>query len=326
MRETTLIGSSNAMAHLLERVRLCSSIRRPIIVAGERGSGKELIAERLHYLSPRWDKPYITLNCATLAENLLEAELFGYERGAFTGATQRTLGRFERAHEGSLFLDEIATMSPRVQEKCLRVLEYGQLERLGGATPIEVDVRIIAATNESLPELVADGRFRADLLDRLSFDVLAVPPLRQRGNDILELANHFALAMCRELNRDWFPGFSARAEQILLEYSWPGNVRELKNAVERSLARSEVDEQIDQIILNPFTTRPAANSTEVSSAPPTIRYPQSLTRLSQAYERTLLEQALQYHRYRLNQTAEALELSYHQLRRLINKHNLKQDQ
>ena len=110
MRETTLIGSSNAMAHLLERVRLCSSIRRPIIVAGERGSGKELIAERLHYLSPRWDKPYIALNCATLAENLLEAELFGYERGAFTGATQRTLGRFERAHEGSMFLDEIATM------------------------------------------------------------------------------------------------------------------------------------------------------------------------------------------------------------------------
>ena len=326
MRETTLIGSSNAMAHLLERVRQCSSIRRPIIVAGERGSGKELIAERLHYLSPRWDKPYITLNCATLAENLLEAELFGYERGAFTGATQRTLGRFERAHEGSLFLDEIATMSPRVQEKCLRVLEYGQLERLGGATPIEVDVRIIAATNESLPELVADGRFRADLLDRLSFDVLEVPPLRQRGNDILELANHFALAMCRELNRDWFPGFSDHAAQTLLEHPWPGNVRELKNAVERSLARSEIDDQINHIILNPFTTRTTERATEASSAPAAIEYPQSLTRLSQGYERALLEQALKHHRYRLNQTAEALELSYHKLRRLISKHNLKPDQ
>ncbi|MBL8707700.1 MAG: sigma 54-interacting transcriptional regulator, partial [Rhodospirillaceae bacterium] len=183
-----LLGEAPAFQALLDHVSAAAPLDRPVLVIGERGTGKELIAARLHYLSRRWDRPFIKVNCAALAPDLLESELFGHEAGAFTGATRRHLGRFERAHGGTLFLDEIANASLRVQEQILRVVEYGEFERVGSGETRAVDVRLIGATNIDLPAAVADGRFRADLLDRLAFDVLTLPPLRARPEDIALLA------------------------------------------------------------------------------------------------------------------------------------------
>ena len=177
----------------------CPRSIRPVLCIGERGTGKELAVSKLHYLSPRWQGPLVALNCAALSPALIESELFGHEEGAFTGATGRRTGRFEAAHGGTLFLDEIAQIPIEVQEKILRVVEYGMFERVGSSQPIQVDVRIVGATNADLMALAAAGRFKRDLLDRLSFDVLLLPPLRERREDILLLANHFAARMTFEL-------------------------------------------------------------------------------------------------------------------------------
>src|SRR5437870_5439570 len=230
-----LVGEAAAFRAVLAQVSQLAPLDRPVLVVGERGTGKELIAARLTYLSPRWDKPFLTVNCAALAESLLDSELFGHEAGAFTGAVRRRAGRFELADGGTLFLDEVAHASLAVQEKILRAVEYGAFERVGGSAPVSVDVRVIAATNLDLAAAVEAGRFRADLLDRLAFDVITVPPLRQRPEDILLLAGHFALGMVRELRGGYFPGFAPAARAALLRHDWPGNVRELKNAAERSV-------------------------------------------------------------------------------------------
>ncbi len=223
-----LLGEANCFIEILEHASALAKLNKPVLVLGERGTGKELIARRLHYLSPRWQGPFISLNCAALNENLLDSELFGHEAGAFTGARSKHQGRFERADGGTLFLDELATTPMQVQEKLLRVIEYGHLERVGGSQSLHVDVRLICATNENLPALAACGKFRADLLDRIAFDVVQIPPLRQRQPDIMLLAQHFAIQMCQELNLPFFPGFTNEAKQQLLSYHWPGNVRELK--------------------------------------------------------------------------------------------------
>ncbi|SQI41288.1 Phage shock protein F [Serratia plymuthica] len=251
-----LLGEANAFVEVLEQVSQLAKLNKPVLVIGERGTGKELIAHRLHYLSNRWQGPFISLNCAALNENLLDSELFGHEAGAFTGAQKRHLGRFERADGGTLFLDELATAPMLVQEKLLRVIEYGHLERVGGSQPLQVDVRLVCATNDDLPALAAAGKFRADLLDRLAFDVVQLPPLRQRQQDIMLLAEHFAIQMCRELSLQLFPGFTERARDTLLAYSWPGNVRELKNVVERSVYRHGTSANaLDGIVINPFAQR-----------------------------------------------------------------------
>jgi psp operon transcriptional activator len=178
----SLLGESPAFLAALSHVSRVAPLERPVLVIGERGTGKELIAARLHYLSQRWDRPFVKVNCAALPESLLDSELFGHEAGAFTGATRRQIGRIEQADGGTLFLDEIATASPAVQEKLLRAVEYGEIERVGGRTAT-VDVRVVGATNADLPALAAAGRFRADLLDRLAFDVVTLPPLRARPDD-----------------------------------------------------------------------------------------------------------------------------------------------
>ena len=248
-QEQPLIGESPVFLEVLERVSRVAQLNRPVLVVGERGTGKELIAARIHYLSPRWDRPFVKLNCAALTESLLETELFGHEAGSFTGATRRRLGRFELANEGSMFLDELAITSDRVQEKILRVIEYGELERVGGNDTILTDVRIIGATNEDLPALAGQGKFRADLLDRLAFDVITLPPLRERTEDILPLATHFAVKMSGELGLELFQGFSEPALDLLMEYDWPGNVRELKNVIERAVYTAlGNDEPISKII------------------------------------------------------------------------------
>lgn len=252
-KQDNLLGQSNVFLEVLEQISQIAPLNKPVMVIGERGTGKELIAARLHYLSTRWDQHYQKLNCAALNESLLESELFGYEAGAFTGASKRREGRFEIAHNGTLFLDELANTSAMIQEKLLRVVEYGEFERVGGSKTVKVDVRLVAATNEDLPALAANGEFRADLLDRLAFDVITIPPLRERPEDIMILAEQFAINMARELEMELFSGFSGKAQDILMQYSWPGNVRELKNVVERAVYRNNnAHVPVHQIVLDPF--------------------------------------------------------------------------
>ena len=247
-----LLGESPAFLGVLEAVSQIAPLEKPVLIVGERGTGKELVAERLHYLSNRWEGHYLKMNCAAIADSLLESELFGHEAGAFTGASRTHQGRFERAHGGTLFLDELASTSALVQEKLLRVIEYGEFERVGGKKTLRCDVRLVAATNEDLPRLADAGRFRHDLLDRLAFDVITLPPLRERPGDILMLAEHFAINMSSELGREMFAGFAPAARDALQGYPWPGNVRELKNVVERCVYRAEADEQVEQIVFDPF--------------------------------------------------------------------------
>src|SRR3954465_9625373 len=190
-RSDQFIGQSLAFLDAVERASRAAPLNRPVLVIGERGTGKELVAERLHRLSPRWAGALVTMNCAALPETLIEAELFGHEAGSFTGATKTRIGRFEEADGGTLFLDELATLSQGAQERLVRAVEYGGGARIGASKPMHVDVRIVAATNEHLPRLAEEGRFRADLLDRLSFEVVTLPPLRHRNSDIPVLADHF---------------------------------------------------------------------------------------------------------------------------------------
>ncbi len=324
-QEQALIGESPVFLEVLEHVSRVAQLNRPVLVVGERGTGKELIAARIHYLSPRWDRPFVKLNCAALAESLLETELFGHEAGSFTGATRRHLGRFELANEGSLFLDELASTSDRVQEKILRVIEYGELERVGGNATIRTDVRIIGATNEDLPALAKQGKFRPDLLDRLAFDVITLPPLRERQEDIMPLAEHFAVKMSGELGLDLFHGFSESARGLLLDYYWPGNVRELKNVVERAVYRSlGDDEPISWISFDPFDSpwRPGAQSDAQESGISMPGEAYDFKEYIQQLEMTLLKSALQKCRFNQKKTADFLGMTYHQLRGYLRKYEL----
>lgn len=322
-----MLGDSPALLDLLEHVSRVAAVNKPILVIGERGTGKELIAARLHYLSPRWKEPLVKLNCATLTEALLETELFGHEAGAFTGATRRHVGRFEQAHGGTLFLDELGTVSMRVQEKILRAVEYGQFERVGGSDTLTVDVRIVGATNGDMPAAVRAGQFRADLLDRLAFDVLTVPPLRARTGDVMQLAEHFAVAITRELGRELFAGFTESARTALIGYAWPGNVRELKNVVERSVHRATADDPVDAIVFDPFASafRPAvAAEPEAGSVPtePASRLPCDIKAEMVRLEVDLIKRALAEARYSQVDAARLLGLTYHQLRALLRKHRM----
>lgn len=315
-----IIGESPALADLLDRASDLAPLQRPVLVIGERGTGKELIAERLHFLSPRWQQPLIKVNCAAISESLLDADLFGYEPGAFTGANRTHIGRFERAHEGTLFLDEVGTMSAPLQEKLLRLIEYGEFERLGGQKTLTVDVRIVAASNEDLPALADKGRFRHDLLDRLAFDVLTLPPLRARPGDVRLLAEQFAIQMSSELGWSMFPGFGPAALDALSQHPFHGNVRELKNVIERSLHRwGREDEAIDELVLDPFASpwRPASTGQADISLDEG-----DFTDQVARFEIRLLEAALARHDRHQGKAAEALGMTYHQFRSQLRKHGL----
>ena len=326
-QKDNLLGEANSFIEVLEQVSRLAPIDKPVLIIGERGTGKELIANRLHYLSSRWQGPFISLNCAALNENLLDSELFGHEAGAFTGAQKRHPGRFERADGGTLFLDELATAPMLVQEKLLRVIEYGELERVGGSQPLQVNVRLVCATNADLPQMVQEGTFRADLLDRLAFDVVLLPPLRQRQSDIMLMADHFAIQMCRELHMPLFPGFTGHARDVLMNYGWPGNIRELKNVVERSVYRhGSSDTPLDTIILDPFRRdmsekAPAAERENHAHALPEL--PLDLRQFQLDQEKNLLEQSLQQAEFNQKRAAERLGLTYHQLRALLKKHQIR---
>ena len=323
-----IIGEAPAFLEMLEHVSRAAPLGKSVLVVGERGTGKELIASRLHYLSERWEQSVVKVNCAALTESILESELFGHEAGAFTGAQRTHIGHFERADGGTLILDELATITLRMQEKILRVIEYGEMQRVGGSDTLRVDVRIVGSTNADLLALAAQGRFRRDLLDRLAFDVITVPPLRERLEDILPLAYAFAVNMASELRHSFFPGFSPKAASALLRNQWPGNVRELKNAVERSVYRSENPQApIARIAFDPFDSpfKLADAETPLPKAAEPGRSPLLPTDLAQRLndvEREYLEAALARSRFNQRLAADLLGLSYHQFRGKLRKHAL----
>jgi psp operon transcriptional activator len=343
-RANQFVGQSLAFLDAVERASRAAPLNRPVLVIGERGTGKELIAERLHHLSSRWAGPLVIMNCAALPESLIEAELFGHEAGSFTGASKTRHGRFEEADGGTLFLDELGTLSMPAQDRLLRAVEYGEVTRIGASKPISVDVRNDAATTESLPAMVDRGKFRADLLDRLSFEVVTLPPLRARIGDIPLLVDHFGRRMAVELEWPNWPGFSPRAIAELEAYHWPGNVRELRNAVERAVYRWEdPGREIDAIQFDPFHSpwAPAASpalqalaapavadepvaAAAAATAPPAAP-PETTSDFRAAvaeYERSILQNALAANRFNQRATASALNLSYDQLRHALKRHKL----
>lgn len=322
------LGQSDAFLSFREHLSRVAPVERPVLVVGERGTGKELAASRIHYLSGRWKGPFVALNCSALSPSLIESELFGYEKGAFTGAEQRRTGRFEAADGGTLFLDEIGSIPMEVQEKILRVVEYGVFERVGSAQAVETDVRIIGATNADLPALAEEGTFKRDLLDRLSFEVLVVPSLRERRGDISLLAEHFAARMAYELGREEVPEFAGEAMEALKRHAWPGNIRELKNVVERAVYRADTS-KITEVVFDPF---PPGGWGEPKAAPARPSAEEGckdgledlwILPLRDAVgwlEIRRLRRALEEERYNQKRAARSLGLTYHQFRGLFRKH------
>lgn len=329
-RQEDALGQAEVFLEFQERLSRAARVDRPVLLVGERGSGKELAASRLHYLSGRWEEPFVTLNCAALSPNLIESELFGHEAGAFTGAVSRRAGRFEAANGGTLFLDEIGAIPVEVQEKILRVVEYGTFERVGNTQPIRVDVRIVGATNADLVGLCSEGKFKRDLLDRLSFEVLLLPSLHERKDDIMLLANHFAARMAFELGRTEVPEFSEEASAALEAYAWPGNIRELKNVVERAVYRAD-GSVITAVDFDPFRRKGAEVQDEGAEVlESTVGHPlqralgtaaggvptvdRSFDERVREYQVGLVRDALVRARYNQRRAAELLGLSYDQFR------------
>ncbi len=233
----SIIGNSAKMQSVLKTVAMVAPLKTTVLITGESGTGKEVIAKAIHYNSPRANRPFVVINCAAIPDNLLESELFGHERGAFTDAYVKKLGQFEYAHRGTIFLDEIGEMNPATQAKILRVLEQGTFTRVGGTHPIQVDVRVIAATNRDLDQAIREGSFRADLFYRLNVVSIHLPPLRERREDLPALIRHFLRLKAKETGLPE-KTFSPEALDLLMQYSWPGNVRELENLIERTLVLS----------------------------------------------------------------------------------------
>jgi psp operon transcriptional activator len=330
------LGQSEAFLAFQEQVSRVAVVDRPVLLVGERGTGKELAAARIHYLSGRWQEPLIALNCAALPASLIETELFGHEEGAFTGAVRHRAGRFEAAAGGTLFLDELGSIPIETQEKILRVVEYGIFERVGSSEPIQVNVRIVGATNTDLRALAARGRFKEDLLDRVSFEVLFLPPLRERREDVMVLANHFAARMVMELGRSGMVEFTEEAIRVLEQYPWPGNIRELKNVVERAVYRSEEGViTAREIVFDPFRSPYAPfPETSVLNPEPTPAEPAnrcipliSGDLLDKPFEQavrelefSLLRNALERAKFNQRKAAHLLGLTYHQFRGIYRKH------
>jgi len=328
------LGESEVFLEFQQLLGKVARVDRPVLIIGERGTGKELAASRLHYLSSRWKSPLVTLNCSSLSPGIIESELFGHERGSFTGAIGSQKGRFEEADNGSLFLDEIGLIPVEVQEKILRVVEYGTFQRVGSSRTIKVSVRILGATNQDLPNLCDKGLFKLDLLDRLSFEVLFIPPLRERGNDAVRLASHFAAEMSRELGRKQFPILSDEVLHTIREYQWPGNIRELKNVLERAVYRQEAP-VLENLTINPFInpwqpsseTAAAGNSTGGRSkeskeeSKKSEAWPINLKKEVQELERRRLKEAIERGGGHQRRAASLLGLSYNQFRGLYRRVN-----
>ena len=306
-----IVGEHVSIRDLSSQIQRVAQTDSTVLLLGESGTGKELFARAVHHLSPRRDLPFVALNCAAIPEGLVENELFGHERGAFTGAGNRKAGKMDLAHRGTLFLDEIGELPLAIQAKLLRVLEERTFERVGGTQSIDVDVRIVVATNRDLHKAVADKSFREDLYFRISAVPLTIPPLRERANDVLLLAEHFLEKFSREFGK---PGarLSDDAKQRILDYRWPGNVRELQNAIERAVILS------DGPLISPDTLqlqpqRPESNSVPSGMLPPTFSWEGTLEevvgRAVQSTERVLLENTLRDCRWNKTRAAEILGVS-----------------
>lgn len=326
------LAQSEVFLEFQSRLAKVAPIERPVLLVGERGTGKELAASRLHFLSKRWEGPLVALNCSTLSETLIESELFGHEKGAFAGAEKRRSGRFEMADGGTLLLDEIGAIPKPVQEKILRVVEYGSFERVGGSEPIDVDVRMVGATNADLLLMAQHDEFKWDLLDCLSFEVLFLPPLRSRREEIMLLANHFAGRMAFELGSDEIPRFSRKLISQLERHVWTGNIRELKNVVERAVYQAEGG-LLDDVVFNPFISpypfEPLNENTVAESQKiPSYGSAQDLLGMGSSgfkdsicdYERKLLESALERAHFNQHRAAMLLELTYDQFLGLMKTH------
>jgi Nif-specific regulatory protein len=322
--QTELVGTSPAVAKIMDAVARVAPTNATVLVRGESGVGKELVARAVHYNSPRRKGVFICLNCAALSETLLESELFGHEKGAFTGATERKVGKFEAAHRGTLLLDEIGEMSPSLQSKFLRVLEGHPFERVGGSEPVKVDVRVIAATNRDLERDVADGRFRRDLFFRLHVVEIVVPPLRRRPEDIPELAHYFLRRFNTETGRR-ICGFTPAAMEQMLRYRWPGNVRELKNVVERALVLAEGDYiDTEHLMLSRLVTAGDTGELPPAAAPlPPTQVPPPYKPLSLAdMERQHIIATLRATGWNKSQTANILGIERSTLDRKIRRYEI----
>jgi len=305
------------MEDVLARIERVARVPRPVLVLGERGTGKELVAYEIHRRSPRADGPFIVFNCAAVPETLLESELFGHEKGAFTGATTRKAGRFELADGGTLFLDEVADMSEAFQAKVLRAIEYQKFERVAGAQTLEVDVRVVAATNADMQKRVAEGKFRADLYDRLAFEVLRLPPLRERKDDIPARARHFLTRFAEE-TRCTPKELEDSAEAALRGYDFPGNVRELKHMVERAAYRCARAAHTRRDV---EAALPEASPCAGEALPEEGTFEERVAR----FEKSMLLKALQACHYSQKDAAIRLGLSYDQFRHMYRKYGLREE-
>jgi DNA-binding NtrC family response regulator len=320
-RRWQIVGGSRALSKAMAVVERVAPVPRPVLILGERGTGKELVARAIHQLSRRATEPYVTINCAAVPETLLESELFGHEEGAFTGATRQKEGKFELADGGTLFLDEIGNMSLEFQAKILRILEYQRFERVAGSESIQVDVRVIAATNSDVRAAMDEGRFRRDLYDRLAFEVIDLPPLRERIDDVPVLAEHFLERFRDEVSGLVVRALSPGALERLMAYDFPGNVRELKNVVERAAysARGEVLVAGDIDAALPPAPK-ARRSLEQLASWDDASMP--LGARVEAFERAICMEALEKARYNQREAAEILGLTYDQFRQRKKKYGL----
>ena len=306
-----IIGEDGKLRQVSQQLHRAAATDATVLLEGESGTGKELFARALHALSPRADGPFVAINCAAIPETLLESELFGYEKGAFTGAAQRKPGRFELAHRGTLFLDEIGDLPLALQAKILRALEEKQFKRVGGTQSLHVDVRVVAATNRNLKQRVAERQFREDLYFRLSVFPIQIPPLRERGDDVLILARHFVDKFCKDLNKKPL-GLSPTTLDDLMAYSWPGNVRELQNCIERAVILADGD-AIQQRHLNlSFRDAPLheAPSDPWDQIDLSGTMADALRRVSAQVERRKIEIALQQTGGNKAQAAHVLQLGF----------------
>ncbi len=317
-----IIGDSRAMRRVIKLVERVASIDTTVLISGETGTGKELISDTIHALSPRADKPFVKLNCAAIPENLLESELFGHEKGAFTGATSAKHGKFELAEGGTILLDEIGDMPLHLQPKLLRAVEQKQVERLGGSKPVSFDVRIVAATNQLLVDLVEEKTFRGDLYYRLNIAGIHIPPLRERKEDIPLLTEKFIKDINIKIGTQ-VEGVTLGAAKLMHEYDWPGNVRQLANALERAsifCAGSRLDVDEIDLALQRSPRQPETEQPPAQSAP---NFSKSLKAQLQEHERMLIETALKQCQGVQTQTAKLLGISPKNLWNKLQKHNLK---
>ncbi|HZM28270.1 MAG TPA: sigma-54 dependent transcriptional regulator, partial [Gemmatimonadales bacterium] len=319
-----MVGSSSTLKQILDQVRRAAPTNATVLILGESGVGKELIARAIHRSSLRAKERFVQVNCAAIPEELIESELFGHERGAFTGATEKQTGKFEQADRGTIFLDEVGDMSPKTQAKVLRVLQEGEVERLGSARTIKVDVRVIAATNKDLEEEIAEGRFREDLYFRLSVIPISVPPLRERLDDIPSLVQHFVGQFSRENNRRQ-ARFAPGALDTLRQARWRGNIRELRNVVERLLIMSdrEVIEPEDvRSVVRP-DARPTGVAAQVTGA--TAAKPATLREFKEWSERAFLVEKLREFGWNISKTAEVIDTPRSNLYKKLEQYGIKQE-